>query len=111
MRAARYHGRRDVRIEDVPLRDPLRDEATVRVHAVGLCGSDVHEYFSVGAVVAVEPIESCGRCARCRHGRRSLCRQVAFHGLHRDGGGLSDFTVVPRSMTHRVPPGVSLDHA
>lgn len=151
MRAVRYHGRRDVRFEDLPRRDPLRDEVTLRVHAVGICGSDVHEYFSgpvatsvlphpltgvslpvvlghefagtvvdvgpgvddvaIGTLVAVEPVQSCGTCARCRHGRRSLCRQVAFHGLHRDGGGLSEFTVVPRSMVHRVPAGVSADQA
>jgi (R,R)-butanediol dehydrogenase/meso-butanediol dehydrogenase/diacetyl reductase len=36
---------------------------------------------------------------------------VAFHGLHRDGGGLSEFTVVPRSMAHRVPDGVDPDSA
>ena len=69
------------------------------------------EDLPVGTLVAVEPVESCGTCARCRHGRRNLCRQAAFHGLHRDGGGLSEHTVVPRSMAHRVPAGVSADAA
>ena len=47
MKAARYHGRGDVRIErDVPL--ALLGEGQVRIEPafVGICGSDLHEYLS-----------------------------------------------------------------
>jgi len=45
MRAARYHGREDVRIEDIP--EPVCGPGQVKVKPafVGICGSDVHEYL------------------------------------------------------------------
>jgi (R,R)-butanediol dehydrogenase/meso-butanediol dehydrogenase/diacetyl reductase len=44
MRAALYHGREDVRVEDVDP-DPLgSDEVRIDVEAAGICGSDLHEY-------------------------------------------------------------------
>jgi (R,R)-butanediol dehydrogenase/meso-butanediol dehydrogenase/diacetyl reductase len=46
MRAAVYHGRRDVRIEEVPTPDPGPGELLVRVTAVGICGTDAQEYDS-----------------------------------------------------------------
>jgi (R,R)-butanediol dehydrogenase/meso-butanediol dehydrogenase/diacetyl reductase len=68
------------------------------------------EDVPVGSSVAVEPIETCGTCARCRGGARHLCRQIAFHGYNRSGGGLSDYTVVRRDMVHVLPGGLSAMH-
>src|SRR5215216_2365035 len=45
MRAIRYHGREDVRLEELPEREPGPGEVALRVHANGVCGSDVHEYY------------------------------------------------------------------
>ena len=44
MRAALYHGRGDIRIEDV--RDPVpgAGELLLEIHAVGICGTDAFEY-------------------------------------------------------------------
>jgi threonine dehydrogenase-like Zn-dependent dehydrogenase len=50
MKAVTWHGRRDVRIEDVP--DPVIEaptDAIVRVTSTGLCGSDLHLYETLGA--------------------------------------------------------------
>jgi (R,R)-butanediol dehydrogenase / meso-butanediol dehydrogenase / diacetyl reductase len=47
MRAAVYHGARDLRIEEVPRPRPASGEVLVRVHANGICGTDASEY--VGA--------------------------------------------------------------
>jgi (R,R)-butanediol dehydrogenase/meso-butanediol dehydrogenase/diacetyl reductase len=44
MRAAVYHGPRDIRIEDVPRPRPAPGEVLVRVHANGICGTDASEY-------------------------------------------------------------------
>ena len=55
MRAAVYHGRRDVRIENVPDPTPGPGELLIKVTAVGICGTDADEYaygprlFAVGA--------------------------------------------------------------
>ncbi|MFB6171988.1 MAG: 2,3-butanediol dehydrogenase [Haloarculaceae archaeon] len=44
MRAAVYHGREDVRVEDVPEQDLGSGDVRVAVDACGICGSDLHEY-------------------------------------------------------------------
>jgi (R,R)-butanediol dehydrogenase/meso-butanediol dehydrogenase/diacetyl reductase len=51
VRAARFHGRHDIRIEDVP--EPTikaADEVLVEVAYCGICGTDLHEY-AVGPIV------------------------------------------------------------
>jgi (R,R)-butanediol dehydrogenase/meso-butanediol dehydrogenase/diacetyl reductase len=44
MKAARYHGRLDIRIEDVPTPVPADDELLLQVAAVGICGTDAAEF-------------------------------------------------------------------
>ena len=61
------------------------------------------EDLSVGDRVAVEPVETCGHCLDCVSGRYNHCSTLAFHGYNRGGGGLSQFTVVRRSMAHKLP--------
>jgi threonine dehydrogenase-like Zn-dependent dehydrogenase len=49
MKAVTWHGRRDVRVDDVP--DPTIEEPTdavVRVTSSGICGSDLHLYEVMG---------------------------------------------------------------
>jgi (R,R)-butanediol dehydrogenase/meso-butanediol dehydrogenase/diacetyl reductase len=46
MRAAVYHGPRDIRIEEVPRPDPGPGELLLRVHGNGICGTDASEYGS-----------------------------------------------------------------
>ena len=51
MRAARYYGKGDIRVEDVgtpPVRQP--DEVLLAVAFCGICGTDLHEY-AVGPIV------------------------------------------------------------
>ncbi len=50
MKAVTWHGRRDVRVEEVP--DPIIKESTdaiVKITSSGLCGSDLHLYETLGA--------------------------------------------------------------
>lgn len=44
MKAAVYHGRGDVRLEDVPRPEPGDGELLVRTTGVGICGTDAAEY-------------------------------------------------------------------
>lgn len=44
MRAAVFHDRGDVRVEQVVDPAPGRGELLLRVHASGICGTDAHEY-------------------------------------------------------------------
>ncbi|MBD0323343.1 MAG: 2,3-butanediol dehydrogenase [Aldersonia sp.] len=45
MRAARFHGRKDIRIDDIP--EPATRPGTVKVEVqwCGICGTDLHEYL------------------------------------------------------------------
>jgi (R,R)-butanediol dehydrogenase / meso-butanediol dehydrogenase / diacetyl reductase len=150
MRAIVYHGREDVRFEDIPEPSPEPGDVKLRVLYNGICGSDLHEYYhgplvtriephpltgvknpvvlghefcgevvelgkgvgdlKAGDLVAVEPLETCGRCDWCRAGQYNHCRMAAIHGYNRSGGGLSEFTVVRRSMAHKLPDGVTARH-
>ncbi|WP_328453509.1 MULTISPECIES: zinc-dependent alcohol dehydrogenase [unclassified Amycolatopsis] len=50
MKAVTWHGKRDVRVEEVP--DPKLEEPTdaiVRITSSGICGSDLHLYEVLGA--------------------------------------------------------------
>jgi threonine dehydrogenase-like Zn-dependent dehydrogenase len=44
MKAAVYHGPRDIRVEDIERPAIAADEILVRVRACGICGSDLHMY-------------------------------------------------------------------
>jgi len=46
MRALRWHGSRDLRVETVPVPELGPADALVRVNRVGLCGTDVEEYLT-----------------------------------------------------------------
>ncbi|WP_059006036.1 zinc-dependent alcohol dehydrogenase [Streptomyces specialis] len=63
MKAVVWHGKRDVRVEDVP--DPVIQEPTdavIRVTSTGLCGSDLHLYevlspfMTPGDILGHEPM-------------------------------------------------------
>jgi (R,R)-butanediol dehydrogenase/meso-butanediol dehydrogenase/diacetyl reductase len=55
MKAIRWHGVRDVRLDDVPEPRPGRDEVIVSVAACGMCGSDVHEYLHGPVYIPRQP--------------------------------------------------------
>jgi len=91
-------------------------EALVRVHRVGVCGTDIHAFagrqpfftyprilghelgveileipksdfgLSAGDYCAVEPYLNCGQCIACRHGRPNCCVKLQVLGVHVDGG-------------------------
>ncbi len=108
---------------------PGADEALVRVHRIGVCGTDLHafagrqpfftyprilghelgvEVLAVGENVAnvnpgdrcaVEPYLSCGHCIACRQNKPNCCRTLEVLGVHTDGGHRSRI-VVPAAKLH-----------
>ncbi|KAJ9615419.1 hypothetical protein H2200_001494 [Cladophialophora chaetospira] len=46
IRAARYHGNKDVRVEDLPMPTLKPGTALVEIEWCGICGSDLHEYVA-----------------------------------------------------------------
>lgn len=115
--------------EASPPGQPGPGEAVIRVHRVGVCGTDIHAYrgkmpyltyprilghelgvevVSVGAGVtnvkpgdrcAVEPYLNCGGCIACRAGKTNCCISLQVLGVHTDGG-MRDAIVVPAHKLH-----------
>jgi threonine dehydrogenase-like Zn-dependent dehydrogenase len=46
MKAARYYGKEDVRVEDVLIPEPGPNECLIEVEWAGICGTDLHEYLA-----------------------------------------------------------------
>ena len=44
MKAARYYGAKDIRIEEVPIPSVKENQVKIQVKYAGICGSDLHEY-------------------------------------------------------------------
>ena len=56
MRAARFHGKSDIRVEDVDVpRIKASDDVLVEVLWCGICGTDLHEYMVGPIVTPVSP--------------------------------------------------------
>jgi (R,R)-butanediol dehydrogenase/meso-butanediol dehydrogenase/diacetyl reductase len=56
VRAARFHGRGDIRIEDVPTPSiHSSDDVLVEVLFCGICGTDLHEYVAGPIVTPTTP--------------------------------------------------------
>jgi hypothetical protein len=51
IQAAVYYGRRDIRVEDVPMPELAEEELLVRLQACGICGSDLQQRDSLEAVI------------------------------------------------------------
>jgi len=122
MKAAVYHGVQDIGVEDVP--EPKIEPGAVimKVHACGICGSDIHSYqrgprrpgmvpgheFSgdiveVGAgitgvkkgdrVVAMSG-RSRGECYWCKRGEITRCSKLVMVGLGIPGA-FAEYVLVP----------------
>src|SRR5262245_27211542 len=107
---------------------PGTGEALVRVHRVGICGTDISGYLgkmpfysypripghelgievvAVGAGVehvrpgdrcSVEPYMNCQQCFACGRGRPNCCEHLQVLGVHTDGGLRPQFAVPARKL-------------
>jgi (R,R)-butanediol dehydrogenase / meso-butanediol dehydrogenase / diacetyl reductase len=139
MRAARWHGRRDIRIDTVPVPRPGPGEVLVRVERVGLCGSDLEEFLHgpvgipaapltlgheivgvvaesadpqlpVGTAVVPDVVVGCGQCWWCARHEEGLCPRLSVRGQQQDGG-LAEFMLADAATCIPVPVGLDLDIA
>jgi (R,R)-butanediol dehydrogenase / meso-butanediol dehydrogenase / diacetyl reductase len=85
MRAAVFHGNRDLRLETVPEPEPGPSEVKLRVRYNGICGSDLTEYYYGPMTTRTTPHpltgirnpvimghELCGEVVACGEGVRDL---------------------------------------
>jgi len=129
MRAIQLEKPESFRMIDVPEPPaPGPGEAVVRVHRVGICGTDFSGYLGkmpffsypripgheLGVVVqavgegvtnvkpgdrcAVEPYINCQKCYSCTRGHTNCCENHQTLGVHCDGGLRPLFTVPARKL-------------
>ncbi|KAK5018771.1 hypothetical protein LTR60_000499 [Cryomyces antarcticus] len=124
MRAARYYGKEDIRIEDVP--EPECGEGQIKISPsyVGICGTDLHEYLGGPTFCPVSPHPLTHETIPVTLGHEfsgvvsglganvsgfNIGQKGGFVGLSGGGGGLSDAVVVPASSVLALPDNVPLD--
>jgi (R,R)-butanediol dehydrogenase / meso-butanediol dehydrogenase / diacetyl reductase len=82
MRAARWHGALDVRVEDIPEPRPGPGEVLIRVDRAGICGTDIEEYLTGPVSVPVGwPHPTSGRQAPL-----TLGHEIIGTVVHRGSG-------------------------
>jgi 2-desacetyl-2-hydroxyethyl bacteriochlorophyllide A dehydrogenase len=117
-------------LRDVPSPAPGPGDALVRVHRIGVCGTDLHAFagrqpfftyprvlghelgveiisvppgdhgLHVGDRCAVEPYLTCGICNVCKVGRTNCCEKLQCLGVHCDGG-MGEWLTIPVNLLHR----------
>lgn len=55
MKAVRFHGQRDLRLEDVPVPELKKGQVKLKPAWVGICGSDLHEYLGGANICPTTP--------------------------------------------------------
>ncbi len=124
MKAIRYHGPGDVRVEETAVPECSADEVRVKVDACAVCGTDLkayrvgnprikapqvmgHEFtglvetvgagtsgFAMGDRVVMATSISCGDCAYCYKGWPNLCLNLSPMGFSY-AGGMAEYVTIP----------------
>ncbi|CAF1197695.1 unnamed protein product [Adineta steineri] len=63
MKAARYYGAKDLRVEETPIPSANKKQIKIEVKYSGICGSDLHEYCAGPIVIPInKPYPLTGHC-------------------------------------------------
>jgi len=125
MHVAIWHNNSDIRLQEVETPVPGPAEMLVKVHACGICGSDIVEWyrlpraplvpgheigaevvqvgcaqtkFKVGDRVFIAPKAPCLECDYCRAGKYPLCTAIK----ERLPGGFAEYILVPKILIERA---------
>jgi L-iditol 2-dehydrogenase len=121
MKVAMYYNNNDVRIEEMTIPDINDYEILVKVHASGICGSDVMEWYrikkapivlgheiggeivkigkkvknlSIGDRVFVSHHVPCNQCDYCLEDKHTLCD--VLHSTNFYPGGFAEYIKIPK---------------
>jgi (R,R)-butanediol dehydrogenase/meso-butanediol dehydrogenase/diacetyl reductase len=137
MKAAIYHGLEDIRVQEVERQPPPPGYVLLRTTQVGICGSDLHNYFghwppshslaaghettgviaeigegvqgfAVGDRVAVECFSHCGQCLYCQTGQYTHCLNRKAVA-HGGHGGFAEYSTAHASALFKLPPEMSFE--
>jgi threonine dehydrogenase-like Zn-dependent dehydrogenase len=137
MRAAVFHGPKDIRIEEVPTPECGDDEVLIKVKRAGTCGTDLHIYtggfkiptpqvighefvgevaavgsgvrgIEVGEHVTAEHVIPCKKCRYCNGGEPNFCLKMTVIGVHLPGG-MAEYVKVPAELVYKLPEKFTFD--
>jgi len=127
-------------LKDVPQPQPGPNEVLVKMHASGICYTDVHQTLGhipgefprilghepVGEIVAVATDvttrkvgdrvgtawiqETCGRCEWCQRGKKQFCPNPKSTGMNLQGGH-AEYMPMYADATYLIPDKVSYEQA
>lgn len=128
MKAAVFHARDDVGIEDIPRPVPGPGTIRVKVEACAVCGTDLRIYrkgdhrvaypvvggheiagivdaagkgvkeYREGERVCVAPGHGCGECRMCRNGYPNVCLDPFPSMGYKINGGFEEYMIVPEHI-------------
>ena len=116
---------RVLRAAELPVPEPGAGQVLIRVHACGVCRTDLHVLD--GEVACRMPVVpghqiigtvegtgervgvpwlgwTCGVCSYCRSGRENLCDRARFTGCDLDGG-YAEYAVADERFCFPIPDG------
>jgi len=140
LKAAVYYSPEDIRVVEMPKPEIASGDILVEMHACGLCGSDLMDWylkdraplvlghepagivveaglevegFNVGDRVFAHHHIACLNCHYCRHGDYTLCQR--FRETHLEPGGFAEYFRVPKENllidTLKLPEELSFEEA
>ncbi len=126
MKCAMYYNNKDIRVEEIPIPKIKSDELLVKMHACGICGSDVLEWYRIkkapvvlghemtgeivevgkkvkgyeeGDRVFVSHHVPCNTCRYCLDGHYTVCDTL--RNTNYDPGGFAEFIRIPQINVDR----------
>lgn len=131
MKALVYTDTLEMQYRDEPEPKAGAADVIVKVHASGICGSDMHAYHGLderrvpplilgheaagiaesgqlqGQPVALNPLIACGQCHDCRSGRTNLCHRRELIGM-RLAGAYAQYVAIPEHNLIALPDGTDM---
>ena len=138
MKALVYTGTQELVYRDEKNPSEANGESILKVHASGICGSDMHAYHVKddrripplilghevsgevqngkfkGKDVVLNPLITCGKCDYCQKGREHLCPTRIILGMNRPierQGAFAEFVSTPDKNIYEIPKGLDKNEA
>ena len=129
---------KEIIFRKIPVPQPNVGQVLVKIHMIGICGSDIHVYhgkhpftkypvtqghevsgeiaalgegvteFRIGQKVTIEPQVYCGKCHPCTHGKYNLCEELKVMGFQTTGTASTYFAVDGSKVTP-LPEGLTYE--
>ena len=138
MKALVYTGIQELTYREEKNPKEISGESIVKVHASGICGSDMHAYHGkddrrnppliLGHEVSgtiqngtdkdkigiLNPLISCGKCNFCKNDREHLCSKRSMVGMSKPfqrEGGMAEYISIPNNNIHIKPKELDIKEA